>query len=91
MYKVHPADIIDVIKNMFVVNQTIKTKVTRQSKHYHIPLFHKNIGERSIRYRGAVIWNNVLKSRLRLNESEISFVKQFKIHIMAGSIDDKLL
>ena len=33
MYKVHTADIIDVIKNMFVVNQTIKTKVTRQSKH----------------------------------------------------------
>ena len=91
MYKVHTADIIDVIKNMFVVNQTIKTKVTRQSKHYHIPLFHKNIGKTSIRYRGAVIWNNVLKSKMRLNESEISFVKQFKTQIMAGSIDDKLL
>ena len=74
----YTADINDAIKNMLVVNRTIKTQVTRQSKHYHIPLFHKSIGKTSIRYRGAVIWNNVLKSRMRQNESEMSVIKHLK-------------
>ena len=49
------------------------------------------IGKTNIRYRGAVICNNVPKSKMKLNESELSFVKQFKTQIMAGSINDKVI
>ena len=88
MYKVYFGDMF---RNMFVVNQSIWSQVTRQSSHYHIPYYCKNIGQTSIRYRGTIIWNNVLKSSVSLNQSEMSFVKEVKIHIIAGSINDKLL
>ena len=91
MYKVYFGDMIHVFRNMFVVNQSIRPQVTRQSSHYHTPLYCKNIGQTSIRYMGTIIWNNVLKSSVSLNQSEMSFVKEVKTHIIAGSINDKLL
>ena len=91
MYKVYFGDMIHVFRNMFVVNQSIWSQITRQSSHYHIPYYCKNIGQTSIRYRGTIIWNNVLKSSVSLNQSEMYFVKEVKTHIIAGSINDKLL
>ena len=91
MYKVYIGDMIHVFRNMFVVSQSIRPQVIRQSSHYHIPCYCKNIGQTSIRYRGTIIWNNVLKSSVSLNQSVMCFVKEIKTHIIAGSINDKLL
>ena len=91
MYKVYIGDMIHVFRNMFVVNQSIRPQITRQSSHYHIPYDNKNIRQTSIRYRGTIIWNNVLKSSVSLNQSEMSFVKEVRTHIIAGSINDKFL
>ena len=91
MYKVYIGDLIRVFRNMFVVNQSIRPQVTRQSSYYHIPYHCKNIGQTSVRYRGTIVWNNVLKGSVSLNQSEMSFVKEVKTHIIAGSINDKLL
>ena len=82
---------IHVFRNMFVINQSTRPQVTRQSSHYHIPYCCKNIGKTSIRYRGTIIWNNVLKSSVSLNQYEMYFVKKVKTHIIAGSINDKFL
>ena len=91
MYKVYNGDTIQVFRNMFVVNQSIRPQVARQSSHNHIPHYCKNIRQTSIRYRGTIIWNNVLKSSVSLNQSEMSFVKEVKTHIIAASINNKLI
>ena len=67
MHQVYTADMLTVFQRMFIKNRNIHTHETIQSDHFNIPLYHKNIGKTSIRYRGAVIWNNILKSGIRLN------------------------
>ena len=36
--------------------------LTRQTDHYHLPIFHTDLGRSSIRYYGAVLWNNIIFS-----------------------------
>ena len=81
MYQVYISEVIDVFQCLFTTNKNIHSHETRQSDHFNIPMYHKNIGKTSIGYRGAVIWNNVLKSGMQLS---------LKFHISAGSIKDQL-
>ena len=90
MRKQYTADVIPVFQNMFITNSDIHSYVTRQSNHLNIPLCHKNIGKTTIRYRGAIIWNNVLKSGIPLDQSNMLFKQQLRKQIMSGSIRDKL-
>ena len=90
MHKVHTADVINAFKCMFITNKNIHSHETRQSDHLNIPLYHKNVGKTSIRYRGAVIWNNVLESGITLSCSQITFKQQLKTQISAGNIKDQL-
>ena len=86
MHKVYTADVINAFQCMFVTNKNIHSNETRQSDHFNISLYHKNVGKTSIRYRGAVIWNNVLKSGITLSCSQITFKQQLKTQISAGNI-----
>ena len=72
-HKQYTADVIPVFQNMFITNSDIHSYETRQSNHLYIPLCHKNVGKTSIRYRGAIIWNNVLKSGIPLDQSNMLF------------------
>ena len=65
MYQVYISEVIDVFQCLFTKNKNIHSRETRQSDHFNIPVYHKNVGKTSIRYRGAVIWNNVLKSEMQ--------------------------
>ena len=49
----------------------------------------KNIGKTSIRYRGAVIWNNVLKCGIT-SCSQITSKQQLKTYVSAGNIKNQL-
>ena len=75
MHQVYTADVLTVFQRMFITNRNIHTHETRQSDHFNNPLYHKNIGIISIRYKGAVIWNNILKNEITLNCSKIIFKK----------------
>ena len=75
---------------MFITNSDIHSHETTQSNHLNIPLCHKNIGKISLRYRGAIIWNNVLKSGIPLDQSNMLFKQQLRKQIVYGSIRDKL-
>ena len=89
MYHVYTSEVVTVFQRLFSTNRNIHTHETRQSDHFNIPLYHKNIGKSSIRYRGAVIWNNVLKIGIELNCSKMIFKQHLKSHISAGSIKDQ--
>ena len=90
IHKVYTADVINVFQCMFTTNRNIHSHETRQSDHLNIPLYHKNVGKTSIRYRGAVIWNNVFKSGITLSCSQITFKQQLQTQISAGNIKDQL-
>ena len=90
MHQVYTADVLTVFQRMLITNRNILTHETRQSDHFNIPLYHKNIGKTSIRYRGAVILNNILKSEITLNCSKIKFKKHLKTNISTGAIRDQL-
>ena len=90
MYQVYTLDVIDVFQNMFTTNRDVHSHDTRQSDHYNTPLCHINIGKSSICYRGAIIWNNVLKTDISLDCSKMVFINQMKALILSGLITDQL-
>ena len=90
MYQVYISEVVDVFQCLFTTNKNIHSHETRQSDHFNIPMYHKNIGKTSIRYRGVVIRNNVLKSGMQLSCSKMMFKQRLKFHISAGSIKDQL-
>ena len=81
MHQVYTADVINDFQHMFSTNRNIHS-------HLNIPVYHKNVGKTSIRYMGAVIWNNVLKGRITLSCSQITFKQQLKKYVSAGNIKD---
>ena len=90
MHEVHTADVINAFQCIIITNSIIHSHETRESDHLDIPLYHKNVGKTSIRYRGAVTWNNILKSGITLSCSQITFKQQLKTQITAGNIKDQL-
>ena len=48
------------------------------TRHYHIPSCKTNLGKRSLKYTGAVIWNNILKLGINPNISDFMFAKKLK-------------
>ena len=46
--------------------------------HYHIPSLKTNLGKNSLRYTGAVLWNEILKLGLNPETSDYSFSKGLK-------------
>ena len=57
MQKVHTKDIVDVIGNLFKKEEN-KYQLRRKSK-FILPRLNTEVGRRSIRYRGPVIWNSI--------------------------------
>ena len=71
---------------MFTRSTEIHTHETRQSNHFHIPLTRKAIGKANIRYKGAIIWNDIMKNSIRVNESEYVFIKGLRYMILNGML-----
>ena len=86
MYHIYNHNALDIFISMFTRNKEIHTHETRQSDHFHIPLTRKEIGKANIRYKGAIIWNDIMKSSIRVNESEYVFIKDLRYMILNGML-----
>ena len=84
MLNVYNSSTLEVFLCMFAYNSSIHSHETRQSAHFHIPLIKKELSKSSINYRGAVIWNDILKCNVNTNCSEYVFCKDFKYKILRG-------
>ena len=84
MHKVDTTDVINAFQCIFTTNRNIHSHETRQSDHLSIPLYHKNLGKTSIRYRGAVIWNNVLKVELHRVAHKLHSSNSLKLKYQLG-------
>ena len=54
---------------------------TRHSTYFHIPVVKGDLSKFSIRYRGAVIWNEILKLGIDTCTSDMAFMKSVKLRI----------
>ena len=77
MFKIHN-DESHMFKAFFIKNSEIHEHETRQKYHYHIPSFKTKLGKNSLRYTGAVLWNEILKLGLNPETSDYSFSKGLK-------------
>ena len=84
MYHVYNYNILEVFISMFTRNAEIYSHETRQSDQFHLPLIRKEIGKTNIRYKGAKIWNDIMKNGVRVNDSEYVLIKDLKHIILDG-------
>jgi hypothetical protein len=73
----------EIFDNMYTLNETINTYNTRQSNKIFIPRPKNNYGKKSIKYTGAVLWNQ-LPETIRSCRTITSFTSQAKTHIYAN-------
>ena len=85
MYRVYHGT-LELFQGYFLVNSDIHNYLTRQTDHYHLPFFHTDLGKSSLRYYGAVLWNNIILSEVTYECSEYVFCKKLKHKIMLGQI-----
>ena len=82
MFRLHHGLSLDIFDNFFVSNYDIHDYSTRSSSLLHTPKIKSNLSKSGIRYHGARIWNDILKSDLNINVSESSFKIAFKKYLL---------
>ena len=86
MYKFHKKNVPEIFTSFFQCNSSVHGYSTRQREYLHVPPVKNNLSQFSIRYRGVVVWNAILKSKINPDVSEFVFVKSFKVHIIDKKI-----
>jgi len=81
MFKVYNKFTPSSLNCLFDYNREYHDYVTRQTNHYHIPLFNTQICQRSIRYNGVITWNYILE-HVDINCSYHSFKHRLKSQIL---------
>ncbi len=70
-----------VFDNYFELNSNIHTHNTRQLKQIHVKKTKKKIGEKTVKYTGAILYNN-LPDHVSFNQSVKGFRKKVKQHFI---------
>ena len=84
MFNVHNSNTLDIFTSLFAYNSSIHEHNTRQSTHLHVPLVKRDLSKTCLSYRGAVIWNDILKHNIKINESQYVFCRDVKDKLMQG-------
>ena len=71
-------------KNWYSSNDSIYNYNTRNSHKFHMLLFRTTLGQKSIRYRGHILWNELSKE-IKDCKSLLSFNKKFKKQLLLNS------
>ena len=81
MYRVYNND-YQLFQAMFVMNKHVHSHSTRQSDHYHVPLFKTRLGKSGLRFNGATVWNKILQLGFANETHEAAFAKYLKSSIL---------
>ena len=82
MYRVYKGNVPALLQEIFTSNEDYHNYSTRQAGHLHLPLVRTDLGKFAIKYRGALIWNDILQSGISLVISEPCFKKSLKCMLM---------
>ena len=84
MYRWHTGLLPSIFNDHFVHNKNIHSCNTRQSNWLLVPRVKTEYRKRTIRYRGATVWNFMMKNNINPNKSEASLAHQLKNLILAS-------
>ena len=70
MYRYICCLVPDTFSSFFMRNNDIHYHNTRTADHFHIPIVKTDRGKTGIKYRGAVIWNILIKDGINVDVSE---------------------
>ena len=76
----------DMFSDFSIRNAEILDYSTRQRQHFHVPSERSNLRKSNIRYRGAIVWNLIMRLDINPDTSEAVFVKTIKKSITNGSL-----
>ena len=77
MFRVYNDDLVT-FQTWFEKNNSFHDYNTRQNDQYHIPGFKTKLGQSSLRFSGASIWNSIHKLGITKETSDFSFSKTLK-------------
>ena len=80
MYSYHHNKLPTFFNNFFITNENIHSYNTRSKSKIHLEFRRTNYGQFSMRYRGAIIWNN-LPNDLKIINSYNHFKKSLKLYV----------
>ena len=80
MFQLNRGEDPDIFSNFFTRNTDVHGYSTHQHHHLHVPCERSKLRQFSIRYRGAIVWNSILKFDINPDTSEAVFVKWLKMH-----------
>ena len=75
MFRVYHGQVPEFFSHFFVRNCDIHQHETRLAGHFHIPPVKLDLSKTGIKYKGAIIWNNILQEDVNLDVSEAVFKK----------------
>ena len=81
MFRYHFELVPRIFHGYFTYNTDVHKYYTRQCAYFHIPVVKSELSKFSIRYRGALIWNEILKLGIDTATSEVVFIKSVKSRI----------
>ena len=81
MFRYHCELVLGIFQGYFIYNTVVHKYYTRQCAYFHIPVAKSELSKFSIRYRGAVIWNEILKLGIDTSTSEVVFMESVKSRI----------
>ena len=86
MYRYICGLVPDTFSSFFIRNKDIHSHNTRTADHFHIPIVKTDICKTGIKYRGAVIWNILIKDGINVDVSEAVFKKFLRKLVNDGII-----
>ena len=84
MFRWYNKEVPSLFHDFFVCNRDVYQYSTRQKEMLHVPQVKTNLGKQCIRYRGAVLWNAVIKLGISVETSEAIFVRTLKKNLNVG-------
>ena len=86
MFKMYHEQVPDLFIHYFVRNREYLSYATRHSNMFHIPRVRTEYGKKAIRYRGAIIWNNILQAGVSPDVSLVTFKYRLELSITTGNL-----
>ena len=65
--------------SFFIKNSELYNYNTRTADHLHVPIVKSDLGKTGIRYRGVIVWNEILKDGVDPDVSEAVFKKYWNL------------
>ena len=73
MFRVTTSSAPSVFRELFIENRNVHDYFTKQHDKYHVPNAKRNCMQRTISYRGVIVWNHITSKHVTYDRSLLSF------------------